>query len=58
LSGQPIADVIGGLLCTQAKQLEALQAPKKLGVTTSGRAAVELGTVVINGKLVTITVLQ
>jgi hypothetical protein len=58
LGGTPIAETIGSLLCTQAKQLAAQQAPRQLGVTTNGQAAINLGTVIINGKPVTITVLQ
>jgi hypothetical protein len=58
LQGQPIADVIGSLLCTQAKMLVATRAPKQLGVTTAGDAAASLGTVIINGKPVNIVVLQ
>lgn len=58
LGGPPIVETVGSLLCTQAKQLAAQQAPKQLGVTTNGQAAINLGTVIINGKPVTITVLQ
>jgi hypothetical protein len=58
LGGPPVAETIGGLLCTQAKILLAARAPKQLGVTTSGEAAASLGTVIINGKPVNIVVLQ
>jgi hypothetical protein len=58
LSGQPIADVVGGLLCTQARALAAQQAPRAAAMATPQGPAIELGTVIINGKPVTITVLR
>jgi hypothetical protein len=58
LGGTPVAETIGGLLCTQAKVLLATRAPKQLGVTTAGAPAASLGTVIINGKPVNIVVLQ
>jgi hypothetical protein len=58
LGGQPVADVIGGLLCTEARTLQAQQAPKAAGVTATGQSIVDLGTVVINGKPVRIQVLR
>jgi hypothetical protein len=58
LGGSPVAETIGGLLCTQAKALLATRAPKQLGVTTAGDAATSLGTVIINGKPVNIVILQ
>jgi hypothetical protein len=58
LQGQPVADVIGGLLCTEAKQLAAQQAPKAAGVTATGQSIVDLGTVVINGKPIRIQVVR
>jgi hypothetical protein len=56
--GPPVAETIGGLLCTQARALASQQAPKAAGVTAGGQATVTLGTVIINGKPVTITVLR
>jgi hypothetical protein len=58
LGGPPVAETIGGLLCTQAKALLATRAPKQLGVTTAGDTATSLGTVVINGNPVNIVILQ
>jgi hypothetical protein len=55
--GPPVAETIGGLLCTQARALAAQQAPKGAVATEQGSAVV-LGTVIINGKPVTITVLR
>jgi hypothetical protein len=54
LGGPPIIETVGGLLCTQAKSLALQQAPKA-GVSSEGPAAI-LGTVIINGKPVTIAV--
>ncbi len=54
LGGPPVAETIGGILCTQAKALQASQAPK--AATSSEGPAVILGTVIINGKPVTIAV--
>jgi hypothetical protein len=58
LTGQPLADVIGGLLCTQARMLAAQQAFNRTAIATPEGSAVVLGTVIINGKPVTITVLR
>jgi hypothetical protein len=57
LGGPPVAETIGGLLCTQARALAAQQ-PPKTGVAADGAPVTVLGTVIINGKPVTITVLR
>jgi hypothetical protein len=56
--GKPIEDVIGSFLCTQARALAAVRAPKATTVTPTGEVGTVLGTVIINGKPVTITVLR
>lgn len=55
--GPPVAETIGGLLCTQAQALSAQRAPRA-AVAPDGAPVVILGTVLINGKPVTITVLR
>ena len=57
IGGPPVAETIGSLLCTQAKALAAQNAPKA-AVAPDGSAALDLGTVIINGKLVRIQVLR
>ena len=54
LGGPPIAETIGSVLCTQAKALQASQMPR--AATSSEGPALILGTVIINGKPVTIAV--
>jgi hypothetical protein len=54
VGGPPVAETIGSLLCTQARALQASQAPK--AATSSEGPALILGTVIINGKPVTIAV--
>ena len=54
LGGPPVAETIGSLLCSQARTLQASQAPR--AATSSEGPAVILGTVVINGRPVTIAV--
>ena len=54
LGGPPVAETIGSILCTQAKALQAQQAPR--AATSSEGPALILGTVLINGKPVTIAV--
>jgi hypothetical protein len=58
LGGPPIVSTVAGLFCTQARTLTAQQAPRAAGVTPSGEGVINLGTVIINGKPVTITVLR
>jgi hypothetical protein len=55
--GPPVAATIGGLLCTQARAL-ASQQPPRAAVAADGSPVIVLGTVIINGKPVTITVLR
>jgi len=57
LGGPPVAETVGSLLCTQARALAAQQAPKA-ATAPSGEAALDLGTVIINGKPVRIQVLR
>jgi hypothetical protein len=57
LGGPPVVDTVAGIFCTQAKALASQPAPKAAVATPQGSALV-LGTVVINGKPVTITVLR
>lgn len=57
LGGPPVIDTVAGIFCTQARALTAQQAPKGVVATEQGSAIV-LGTVIINGKPVTITVLR
>jgi hypothetical protein len=57
LGGPPVVDTVAGIFCTQARALAAQQAPKAAIATEQGSAIV-LGTVIINGKPVTITVLR
>jgi hypothetical protein len=57
--GQPVDDVIGSFLCTQAKMLTAQQGPKAATVVTpTGEVGTVLGTVVIGGKPIKIVVLR
>jgi hypothetical protein len=59
LGGPPIVETISGILCTQARALVVQEVPKAAGADpATGRTTVVLGTVVINGKPVTITVLR
>jgi hypothetical protein len=57
LGGPPVVDTVAGVFCTQARALASQQAPKAAVATPQGSALV-LGTVIINGKPVTITVLR
>lgn len=57
LGGPPVVDTVAGIFCTQARALASQQAPKASIATDQGSAVV-LGTVIINGKPVTITVLR
>ena len=54
LGGPPVDETIGSLLCSQARALQASQAPR--AATSSEGPAIILGTVIINGKPVTIAV--
>jgi hypothetical protein len=54
IGGPPIAETIGGILCTQARALSAQQ-PPRAALSSEGPAAI-LGTVIINGRPVTIAV--
>lgn len=56
--GQPIEDVIGGFLCTQARTLTAQQTPKAATITPTGQVGTVLGTVVINNRPIKIVVLR
>lgn len=58
LGGPPIVSTIAGIFCTQARQLAAQQSPRPMGVASNGEGVVNFGTVIINGKPVTITVLR
>lgn len=58
LGGPPIVETIAGLLCTQAKALQASQPASAKAVVVNGQQAVDLGVVIINGKPVRITVLR
>lgn len=55
LTGQPVADIIGGFLCNKAQALAAQQAPRAAGAV-GGQGVVQLGVVDIGGKLVPIQV--
>jgi hypothetical protein len=57
LGGPPIVSTVAGLFCTQARQLAAQQLPRGVVATEQGAAQV-LGTVIINGRPVTVTVLR
>jgi hypothetical protein len=54
LGGPPVAETVAGILCTQARALASQQAPK--AAASSEGPALILGTVIINGKPVTIAV--
>lgn len=54
IGGPPVAETIASILCTQARALKAQQAPKA-AMSSEGPATI-LGTVIINGKPVTIAV--
>jgi hypothetical protein len=57
LGGPPIVETIAGLLCTQAQTLADQRAPKA-ATAPDGSAALDLGTVIINGRPVRIQVLR
>jgi hypothetical protein len=58
LGGPPVVDTVAGIFCTQAKALMAQNIAPKAAIATEQGSAVVLGTVIINGKPVTITVLR
>ena len=55
VGGPPVAETIGSLLCSQAKALQAQGALPRAATSSEGPAII-LGTVIINGKPVTIAV--